>query len=204
MTLSGFVAYSSALAIAAITPGPQIVAIIAQALRSGYRQAAWMTTGMVLGDVLYLAVVLGGLAFIAETFSYLLIVIKWAGVAYLCWLAIQFWRASETFNVADATSPVSGKNAIISGILVTLGSPKSILFYISILPTVIDINTLTRPDSVVLLVITAIIMAIAQFPFAIAGARTRRALRSRRAMRLLNRGAAVCMGSAAATIAVRN
>jgi threonine/homoserine/homoserine lactone efflux protein len=204
MTLSGFVAYSSALAIAAITPGPQIVAIIAQALRSGYRQAGWMTAGMVLGDVLYLAVVLAGLAFIAETFSYLLIVIKWAGVVYLCWLAVQFWKSSETFKAAEATSPMSGKNALISGVLVTLGNPKSVLFYISILPTVIDINTLSQSDTFILPAITAIILTIVQFPFAIAGAKTRRALQSPRAMRMLNRGAAVCMGGAAATIAVRN
>jgi threonine/homoserine/homoserine lactone efflux protein len=204
MELSGFVAYSGALAIAAITPGPQIVAIVAQALRSGHRQAGWMTAGMVLGDVLYLAVVLAGLAFIAETFTYLLIVIKWAGVAYLCWLAVQFWRSSETFNAADATSPVSGKNALISGVLVTLGNPKSILFYISILPTVIDINTLAQSDTFILLAITAMILTGVQFPFAIAGAKTRRALQSPRAMRMLNRGAAVCMGGAAATIAVRN
>jgi len=202
MTLSGFVAYSSALAIAAVIPGPQLVAIVAQALKSGYRQAAWMTAGMVLGDVLYLATVLAGLAFIAETFSTLLIVIKWAGVAYLCWLAVQFWRADDRFE-AGAAAP-SGKGAFLSGVLVTVGNPKSVLFYISILPTVVDIDALSLPDIVALLSITAIILTVVQFPFAIAGARTRRALQSPRAMRILNRGAAACMGGAAATIAARN
>ena len=114
MTLSGFVAYSSALAIAAVIPGPQIVAIVAQALKSGYRQAAWMTAGMVLGDVLYLATVLAGLAFIAETFSALLIVIKWAGVAYLCWLAVQFWRSDERFEGGEGKPAASGKSAFFS------------------------------------------------------------------------------------------
>lgn len=204
MTLSGFLAYSSALAIAAIIPGPQLVAIVAQALKSGYRQAAWMTAGMVLGDVLYLATVLAGLAFIAETFSTLLIVIKWAGVAYLCWLAVQFWRADDRFEAGAAGAAPSGKGAFLSGILVTVGNPKSVLFYISILPTVVDIDALAMPDIVVLLSITAIILTVVQFPFAIAGARTRRALQSPRAMRILNRGAAICMGSAAATIAARN
>jgi threonine/homoserine/homoserine lactone efflux protein len=204
MTLSGFVAYSSALAIAAVIPGPQLVAIVAQALKSGYRQAAWMTAGMVLGDVLYLATVLAGLAFIAETFSAMLIAIKWAGVAYLCWLAVQFWRADERFEASATSTAPSGKGAFISGVLVTIGNPKSVLFYISILPTVVDINSLSSLDVVVLLSITAIILTIVQFPFAIAGARTRRALQSPRAMRILNRGAAVCMGGAAATIAVRS
>lgn len=204
MTLSGFVAYSSALAIAAVIPGPQLVAIVAQALRRGYRQAAWMTAGMVLGDVLYLATVLAGLAFIAETFSTLLIVIKWAGVAYLCWLAVQFWRADDRFEAGPASAAPSGKGAFLSGMLVTVGNPKSVLFYISILPTVVNIDALSLPDIVALLSITAIILTVVQFPFAIAGARTRRALQSRRAMRILNRGAALCMGGAAATIAARN
>jgi threonine/homoserine/homoserine lactone efflux protein len=204
MTLSGFAAYASALAVAAVIPGPQLIAIVAQALKSGYRQAAWMTAGMVLGDVLYLATVLAGLAFIAETFSALLIVIKWAGVAYLCWLAVQFWRADDRFEAGAAGAAPSGKGAFVSGMLVTVGNPKSVLFYISILPTVVDIDALSLPDIVALLSITAIILAAVQFPFAIAGARTRRALHSPRAMRILNRGAALCMGSAAATIAARN
>ncbi|WP_192247335.1 LysE family translocator [Mesorhizobium silamurunense] len=204
MTLSGFAAYSGALAIAAIIPGPQIVAIVAQALQSGYRQAAWMTAGMVLGDVLYLAAVLAGLAFVAETFSFLLIVIKWAGVAYLCWLAVQFWRAGETFEASEAGAVKSGGNAFLSGVLVTLGNPKSVLFYISILPTVVDIGALSALDVPILLAITAIILAAVQFPFAVAGAGTRRSLQSPRTTRLFNRGAAVCMGGAAATIALRN
>ncbi|MDX8481677.1 LysE family translocator [Mesorhizobium sp. VK24D] len=205
MTLSGFAAYSGALAIAAIIPGPQLVAIVAQALRSGYRQAAWMTAGMVLGDVLYLAAVLAGLAFIAETFSFLLIAIKWAGVAYLLFLAVQFWKAGESFEASEGGAAArSGGNAFLSGVLVTLGNPKSVLFYISILPTVVDIGALSALDVPILLAITAVILAAVQFPFAIAGAGTRRTLQSPRATRLFNRGAAVCMGGAAATIALRN
>ncbi|OAP42763.1 lysine transporter LysE [Sinorhizobium glycinis] len=203
MTLSGFVAYSSALTIAAIIPGPQIVAIVAQAMKSGYRQGAWMTAGMVLGDVLYLSMALGGLAFVAETFTYLLIAIKWAGVAYLCWLAVQFWTFGDALDGVDAR-PETGSNAFLSGIHVTLGNPKSVLFYISILPTVVDINALSLADVFVLLAITAVILTAVQLPFALAAAKTRRTLQSPRAARLLNRGAAVCMGGAAATIAVRN
>ena len=64
---------------------------------------------MVLGDVLYLAAVLAGLAFIAETFSFLLIAIKWAGVVYLCCLAVQFWTSGETFDVAERAEPAAAE-----------------------------------------------------------------------------------------------
>lgn len=203
MTLSGFLAYCSALTIAAIIPGPQMVAIFAQALKNGWRQAAWITAGMVLGDVLYLATVLAGLAVIAETFSALLIAVKWAGVAYLIWLAVQYWRSGTSIGPANAAATGSGRSAFLSGVLVTIGNPKSVLFYVSILPTVVDLTTLSRADMGILLTTTALIMSAAQFPFAIVGTRTRRTLQSPRSLKLLNRGAALCMGGAAATIATR-
>jgi threonine/homoserine/homoserine lactone efflux protein len=204
MMLSGFAAYSAALALAAVIPGPQMVAIVAQALKAGYRKAAWMTAGMVFGDMLYLAVVLAGLAFIAETFSVMLIAIKWAGVLYLCWLAFQFWRSGEKFEGAYAHPGKGDMGAFASGILVTVGNPKSVLFYLSILPTVVDVNALSLTDAAILIVLTGFILTVVQFPFAIAGAKTRHALKSPRSMRILNRGAALCMGGAAATIAIRN
>ncbi|MBB4574543.1 LysE family translocator [Rhizobium lentis] len=202
MTLSGFLAYSGALAIAAIIPGPQIVAIIAQALHSGYRRAAWMTAGMVVGDVIYLSSALAGLAYIAATFTTLLIVIKWTGVVYLCWLAYRFWNAPNSLLPQHRSSTAGGVFA--SGILVTLGNPKSVLFYVSILPTVVDVNGLSSTDIILLLAMTAVILAVAQYPFALAGARARMALTSPRAMSMMNRSAAFCMGGAAVAIATRS
>ncbi|MBY5713809.1 LysE family translocator [Rhizobium leguminosarum] len=204
MTLSGFIAFSTALAVAAVIPGPQIVAIVAHALKSGYRRAAWATAGMVLGDVLYLATVLAGLAYIAETFSLLLIAIKWAGVAYLCWLAYRFWTSRERLNIDEGEDTGHGKNAFISGVLVTIGNPKSILFYVSIVPTVLDLHEVTLLDGAVLVLLTALILSAAQFPFAIAGARARLSFQSPRMMRLFNRGAAIGIGGAAVSIASRN
>ncbi|MEH7881661.1 LysE family translocator [Rhizobium laguerreae] len=199
MTLSGFIAYSTALAVAAVIPGPQIVAIVAHALKSGYRRAAWATAGMVLGDVLYLATVLAGLAYIAETFSLLLIAIKWAGVACLCWLAYRFWTSRERLNIDEGEDTGRGTNAFISGVLVTIGNPKSILFYVSIVPTVLDLHEVTLLDGAVLVLLTALILSAAQFqfqfPFAIAGARARLSFQSLRMMRLFNRGAAIGLGA---------
>lgn len=204
MTLSGFLAYSGALAIAAAIPGPQIVAIVAQAMKSGYRQAIWMTLGMVVGDVLYLTAVLAGLAYIAESFTLALIVIKWAGVAYLLWLAYQYWTADFDIET-EGTEAQAGSHwrVLASGALVTFGNPKSILFYIAILPTIIDLNAVTLTDVFALVALTATILTLAQLPFVLAGAKARHALKSPRAMRLMNRGAAVLMGGAAATIAAR-
>nr|WP_246719484.1 LysE family translocator [Rhizobium laguerreae] len=118
-----------------------------------------------------MAIVLAGLAYIAETFSLLLIAIKWAGVAYLCWLAYRFWTSREGLNIDEGEDTGHGANAFISGVLVTIGNPKSILFYVSIVPTVLDLHEVTLLDGAVLVLLTALILSAAQFPFAIAGAR---------------------------------
>ena len=97
----------------------------------------------------------------------------------------------------------SGRNAFISGMLVTLGNPKSVLFYISIMPTIVNLRSITQMDALILLAITGTILLATQLPFAVAAARTRRFFRSPGRLRLVNRSAAVCMGSAAAAVALR-
>ncbi len=87
MTLAGFVAYSGALAIAAAIPGPGVTALVARALGSGFRSSLFMSLGLIIGDLTYLTAVVLGLAMVAQTFGTVFLVIKWAGVAYLAYLA---------------------------------------------------------------------------------------------------------------------
>jgi threonine/homoserine/homoserine lactone efflux protein len=204
MTVAGLISYSSALAIAALIPGPQIFALFAQAVQRGLRQATWMTLGMVLGDLAYLSLVLAGLAILAETVSWALIVIKWAGIAYLAWLAMQFWIAPVEPSDFNPVKTKSNKHVFISGFFITMGNPKSIFFYISLMPTIIAIQSITRFDATILLLVTGTILTVVQFGFVLAASRTRNLFHSQRNLRVLNRSAAVCMGGAAAAIALRD
>ena len=79
MTLTSLLAYCGALFIAAAIPGPGIAAIVARALGSGFRETFFMGLGLVLGDMTYLTAVILGLAFVAQTFTEVFIVIKIAG-----------------------------------------------------------------------------------------------------------------------------
>lgn len=69
MTLTGFIAYSGALAVAAAIPGPGVTALVARALGSGFRSSLFMAFGLVVGDLTYLTAVVLGLAFVAQTFG---------------------------------------------------------------------------------------------------------------------------------------
>lgn len=89
--LTGLLIFAGALLVAAASPGPGIAAIVARVLGRGTRGAVAFTTGVALGDVVWLAFAVLGLAVLA--FHGVFLIIKYAGAAYLLWLAWKLWTA---------------------------------------------------------------------------------------------------------------
>ena len=108
MTLTGFLAYSAALGIAAAIPGPGITALVARALGSGFRSSLAMSFGLMLGDLTYLTAVVLGLAFVAQTFGMVFLAIKWLGVAYLAFLGWRFWNSGRRRWLDDTRLGLNG------------------------------------------------------------------------------------------------
>ncbi len=205
MTLAGFIAYSGALALAAAIPGPGVTALVARALGSGFRSALFMSFGLVLADLLYLTAVVLGLAFVAQTFGMVFLVIKWLGVAYLGWLAWRFWSSGITAEKVEARKGEGGFVAsFLAGIAVTLGNPKTMIFYLAITPTIVDLRTITLADYGVLAAITVVVLLIVLVPYLVLAAQARWLLRTPRALKALNRTAAGFMAGAAVAIAARS
>src|SRR5690349_7227980 len=142
MTLAGFIAYSGALALAAAIPGPGITALVARALGSGFRSSLFMSLGLILGDLTYLTAVVLGLAIVAQTFGMVFLAIKWLGIAYLGWLAWTFWTSGITAETVEARKAKGGfVSSFLAGLTVTLGNPKTMIFYLAITPTIVDLRT---------------------------------------------------------------
>ena len=204
MTLAGFVTYAGALAIAAAIPGPGVVALVARALGSGLRPALFMALGLLAGDIVYLSAVVLGLAVLAQTFGTAFLVVKWIGVAYLAWLAWTFWRTG--IRIEKVTTERSRDGALASvfaGLVVTLGNPKVMVFYLAITPTIVDIASITPTDFGMLVAITAMVLLMVLIPYLALAARARWLLATPGALRALNRTAAAFMAGAAAMIAAR-
>lgn len=204
MTLAGFIAYSGALAVAAAIPGPGLTALIARALGSGFRSSLFMALGLVLGDLTYLTAAVLGLAFVAQTFGAVFLVIKWLGVAYLAWLAWTFWTAGITPEAIEARKGKGGSMAsLLAGLTVTLGNPKTMIFYLALTPTLVDLRTVTAADYGLLAACTVAVLLVVLVPYLALAAKARWLLRTPRALRALNRTAAAFMAGAAAAIAAR-
>ncbi|KRD73067.1 LysE family translocator [Ensifer sp. ENS10] len=203
MTLAALVAYSGALFIAAAIPGPGVTALVARALGSGFRETFFMGLGIVLGDIIYLTAVVLGLALIAQTFTTVFLVVKFAGVLYLGYIAWKLWTAGllpEDIKAKPSTSPVM---SFLSGLLVTLGNPKTMLFYVALVPTLIDIADIGPRDYGLLLTATFLVLLAVLVPYMLLAARARLLLKQPKALRTLNRVAASVLAGTAAYIAVR-
>ena len=204
MTLAGFIAYSGALAIAAAIPGPGVTALVARALGSGFRSSLFMAFGLVLGDLTYLTAVVLGLAFVAQTFGTVFLIVKWLGVAYLAWLAWSFWSSGISAETVEARKGRGGAVAsFLAGLAVTLGNPKTMIFYLALTPTLVDLQTITLADYGILAACTIAVLLIVLVPYLLLAAKARWFLASPRALKALNRTAAGFMMGAAAAIAFR-
>lgn len=204
MTLAGFLAYSGTLAVAAAIPGPGVTALVARALGSGFRSSLAMSLGLVLGDLTYLTAVVLGLAMVAQSFGMVFLVIKWLGVAYLAWLAWSFWTSGITAETIEARKGKDGFFAsMLAGLTLTLGNPKTMIFYLAITPTVIDVRTVTPADYGILVAITVVVLLLVLVPYLALASQARWFLKTPRALKALNRTAAAFMFGAAAAIAAR-
>src|ERR1700749_2407134 len=100
MTFNSLVLFVAVYFAAVAMPGPRVAALIARVLGQGLKGVAPFIAGYFVGDMIWLTFAATGLAVIAKTFAGVFIAIKFAGVAYLLYLA---WRMATARAVVDAT-----------------------------------------------------------------------------------------------------
>lgn len=204
MDLSSLIIFAGALLIAAASPGPGVAAITARVLGRGMQGAFAFTAGLATGDVVWLTLAALGLSAIAQTFTGVFLLIKYAGAAYLLYLAWRMWTAPANAHDLSAKQPdVKPLRLYLAGLAVNLSNPKAALFYLALLPTIIETATIDWLGWLELLVVTLAVLAVVFGSYVLLANRTRALFTTPRAMRLVNRGSGVLMASAAAAVASR-
>jgi threonine/homoserine/homoserine lactone efflux protein len=204
MDIAGLLVFATALFIAAASPGPGIAAIVARVLGRGPRGAVAFSIGVALGDIVWLTCAIVGLAAVAQAFHEVFLAIKYAGAAYLLFIAYKLWTspaaALDTRSDTAAESPVK---LLLGGLAVTLGNPKVIVFYLALLPTILDLTRITMLGYVELVGATFGVLAVVFASYIFLAARARRLFTSARSIRILNRSTGAVMAGAAVAIAAR-
>jgi threonine/homoserine/homoserine lactone efflux protein len=203
VTLASLVVFAAALFVAAGSPGPSIAALVARVLAKGYRDVLPFIAAMWIGEAIWLSFAVAGLAAIAESFHEVFVAIKWIGVAYLLYLAWKMWFASPANEGDDLPESRSSLKMFFAGLTVTLGNPKIMMFYMALLPSIIDLGGVTLTGWLELVAAMLIVLAAVDLFWVLLAAKARRFLKSPRAVKIANRISAGTMAGAAAAIATR-
>jgi threonine/homoserine/homoserine lactone efflux protein len=159
MNYQMLIAFSLGMIVLSATPGPGVLASVAKALSDGMIAALVFISGLVLGDMIFFLLAIIGMSAISHLMGQLFFIIKIAGGIYLIYLGVQTFR-----NSRERTAVHSGKRqksrSFVSGLLVTLGNPKPILFYAGVVPTIIDLRHIGVFDILIILIIIAAVSFI--------------------------------------------
>ena len=116
------------------TPGTGALYTIAAGLSRGWRASILAALACTLGIVPHLLAAITGLAYLLYASSIAFQVVKYAGVAYLLYLAYRTWRDRTPMAVDEDAPPRSAVRVIGRGILINLLNPKLTIFFFAFLP----------------------------------------------------------------------
>ncbi|MEO1613757.1 MAG: LysE family translocator [Pseudomonadota bacterium] len=187
-----------------IAPGTGVVYTLALGLGRGRRAAIWAAFGCTMGIVPHLAAAALGLAAVLHASALLFQIVKFAGVAYLLYLAWSALRAGGALNVAAETSAEAGWRIARRGALINILNPKLSIFFLALLPPFLS----GAPEAATaeMFALGGVFMAMTFAVFIVYGVFAAAArdwlLASEAAMRWLNRGFAAVFGALAARLAM--
>ena len=204
MSISALLIFAGVYFVAVATPGPGIAALVARVLGHGLKGVGPFIAGFVVGDMIWLAVAATGLAVVAHEFATLFVALKFAGAAYLVYVAWGLARTPAAVG-ADASSVrvATGWRAFLGALSLTLGNPKVMVFFLSIMPLVVDLDAVDGVSIAEMAGTCVAIISATLGGYALAANRARRWFRSSRAMTAVRRATAGVMAGAALAIVTR-
>ncbi len=116
------------------SPGTGVLITLAAGLSRGRRASIVAAFGCTLGIVPHMAAAIMGLAALMHTSALAFQALKFAGVAYLLWMAWMTLKETGALSVARDDTPRSDLQVIVSAILANVLNPKLSIFFLAFLP----------------------------------------------------------------------
>ena len=148
-------------------PGPGAIYTIAAGLQRGRRASLVAALGCTLGIVPHVIAAITGLAAVLYASAVAFQTIKYAGVAYLLFLAWQSWRDKTPLEVHNTDAPPSAGRVISQAVLINLLNPKLTIFFFVFLPQFVHPNELYAVQH--MLVLSGVFMILTLLVFAAYG-----------------------------------
>lgn len=149
--------------IVVLIPGTGVIFTVSTALLQGRRASVLASLGCTAGIVPHLLATVFGLAAIMHTSALAFEVLRYAGVAYLFYVAWATWKDRAAFAVDGKAARRSGSSIVVKAILLNTLNPKLTIFFLAFLPQFVDPAAASPLGHLVLLAGVFMLMTVAVF-----------------------------------------
>ena len=120
--------------IVVLVPGTGVVFTVSTGLAQGRRASLFASLGCTLGIVPHLLATVLGLAAVMHASALAFQLLKYAGVAYLLYLAVATWRDRSAFTVQPIQARTGALGLVVKAFLLNILNPKLTIFFLAFLP----------------------------------------------------------------------
>ena len=189
MTLATWITFFLACWAISLSPGPGAIASMTAGLNHGFQRGYFMVFGLVLGICTQVVIVVAGLGAVIAASNTAFTVLKFLGAAYLVWMGISQWRASDKPLVAsDTDAPaLSRKQLIMRGWAINATNPKGTVFMLAVVPNFIDLAHPLAPQYAIIAASLSFTDLVVMAGYVALASRVLRALREPHHVKIMNR-----------------
>jgi homoserine/homoserine lactone efflux protein len=202
MGLDYLLAYSLAVLIAVLIPGPVVMMIVSYGLSRGREAALRTVAGVTLGDFTAMTVSLSGLGAVLSASATIFTILKITGALYLIWLGIGLLRSKPMVWGEKISAP--SRSIFWNAYWVTALNPKSITFFVAFVPQFIDPSRPVFQQLVIMEIVFLTLGTLNALAYAMIAGQARKAISRPSILTWVNRtGGALLVMAGLATLALR-
>jgi homoserine/homoserine lactone efflux protein len=188
MTLATWITFFLACWAISLSPGPGAIAAMSAGLNQGFRRGYVTVLGLVLGIWTQVIIVVAGLGALIAASDTAFTLLKLAGAAYLVWVGVSQWRASDRPLVAATEAPaLTARQLVLRGWAINATNPKGTVFMLAVVPNFIDLSHPLIPQYVVIMLSLSATDLVVMAGYVAFASRVLRALNEPHHVRLMNR-----------------
>ena len=121
-----------------LIPGTGVIYTVSTGLVQGRKASIYAALGCTGGIVPHLIATILGLAAVMHTSALAFQVLKYAGGAYLLYMAFATWRDTSAFTVDGSVSRASPAELVVKAFLLNILNPKLTIFFLAFLPHFVE------------------------------------------------------------------
>ncbi len=149
--------------IVVLIPGTGVIFTVSTGLVQGRKASMFAALGCTVGIVPHLLATVLGLAAIMHTSALAFHALKFAGVAYLFYVAIATWRDKSAFAIDNTNSATSTMGLVVKGLLLNILNPKLTIFFLAFLPQFVQPGATEPLLQLLFLSVTFMLMTLVVF-----------------------------------------